>query len=56
MRSGGYHRDRKQAWAFFDGLELLEPGIVPVNRWRPGPDGPESARILPGYVAVGQKR
>jgi S-adenosyl methyltransferase len=20
----------------FDGLELLEPGVVPVNRWRPG--------------------
>jgi len=21
---------------FFDGLELLEPGLVPVQRWRPG--------------------
>jgi len=20
---------------FFDGLELLEPGLVPVQRWRP---------------------
>ncbi|MUN35109.1 SAM-dependent methyltransferase [Actinomadura litoris] len=22
---------------FFDGLELLEPGVVPVTRWRPAP-------------------
>lgn len=22
---------------FFDGLELVEPGVVPVNRWRPEP-------------------
>jgi hypothetical protein len=21
---------------FFDGLELLEPGVVPCSRWRPG--------------------
>jgi hypothetical protein len=41
---------------FFDGLELLEPGIVPVNHWRPGPGGPDPARELPAYVAVGKKR
>ncbi|HEX8630456.1 MAG TPA: SAM-dependent methyltransferase [Catenuloplanes sp.] len=26
---------------FFDGLELLEPGVVPCSRWRPGPDDPD---------------
>ncbi|NEC31009.1 SAM-dependent methyltransferase [Streptomyces sp. SID8111] len=26
--------------AFFDGLELVEPGVVPVTQWRPDPDGP----------------
>jgi hypothetical protein len=41
---------------FFDGLELLEPGVVPVNHWRPGPDGPDPARELPLYAAVGRKR
>ena len=41
---------------FFDGLELLEPGVVPVNRWRPGPGGPDVARDLPCHVAVGRKR
>ena len=30
---------------YFDGLEVLEPGIVPVSRWRPEPmdDPPEVA-------------
>jgi hypothetical protein len=23
---------------FFDGLELVEPGLVPVPRWRPASD------------------
>jgi trans-aconitate methyltransferase len=41
---------------FFDGLELLEPGVVPVNYWRPGPAGPDPARELPAYAAVGRKR
>lgn len=27
--------------AYFDGLELIEPGFVPANRWRPSPDFPE---------------
>lgn len=26
--------------AMFDGLELLEPGVVSCPDWRPGPDGP----------------
>jgi hypothetical protein len=25
----------------FEGLELLEPGVVPCSRWRPGPDDPD---------------
>jgi hypothetical protein len=41
---------------FFDGLELLEPGVVPVNHWRPGPGGPDPARDLPCHVGVGRKR
>ena len=30
-------RSPEQIQAFFDGLELLEPGIVPVSQWRPDP-------------------
>ena len=28
-------RTKSQVAAFFDGLELIEPGIVPPHRWRP---------------------
>jgi SAM-dependent methyltransferase len=28
-------RDKAQVTAFFDGLDLIEPGVVPVARWRP---------------------
>jgi S-adenosyl methyltransferase len=31
-------RSRAQFESFFDGFELVEPGVVPVNQWRP--DGP----------------
>ncbi|HUN33540.1 MAG TPA: SAM-dependent methyltransferase [Trebonia sp.] len=47
---------RPQVARFFDGLELLEPGVVPANHWRPGPAGPDPARDLPCHVAVGRKR
>lgn len=39
---------------FFDGLEILEPGVVPVTRWRPevgGFDVPD----VDAYGAVGRK-
>jgi hypothetical protein len=44
-----------EATRFFDGLELLEPGIVPVNYWRPGTGGPDPAGELAAYAAVGRK-
>ncbi|GGK81446.1 SAM-dependent methyltransferase [Mangrovihabitans endophyticus] len=28
-------RDRAKALAFFDGLEMVEPGLVQVHKWRP---------------------
>ena len=31
-------RDKAATARFFDGLELLEPGVVPVARWRPDSD------------------
>ncbi|MCM3883121.1 SAM-dependent methyltransferase [Frankia sp. R82] len=30
-------RSHEQIARFFDGLELVDPGIVSVHRWRPGP-------------------
>jgi hypothetical protein len=40
-----YHlRTREEITGFFDGLELLEPGVVSTSRWRP------DTRGLPGEV------
>jgi hypothetical protein len=33
----GGPRDRDQFARFFTGLELVEPGIVPIGDWRPTP-------------------
>jgi hypothetical protein len=49
-------RSHAEVTRFFDGLELLEPGVVPMNYWRPGPGGPDPAGAIPGYAAVGRKR
>ncbi|MEV8593807.1 SAM-dependent methyltransferase [Streptomyces sp. NPDC052012] len=38
--------------AFFDGLELVEPGLVSCSRWRAASD---SAVVVPQYGAVGVK-
>ncbi|MFJ9667796.1 SAM-dependent methyltransferase [Streptomyces sp. NPDC101219] len=38
-------RSVDQITAFFDGLELVEPGVVPVTQWRPAPDGPSPEPI-----------
>lgn len=46
-------RTREEIRALFDGLELLEPGLVPVADWRPTPDDPfpESAPEALGAIA-----
>jgi trans-aconitate methyltransferase len=49
-------RSHAEVTQFFGGLELLEPGVVPVNYWRPGANGPDPAHELPTYAAVGRKR
>lgn len=48
-------RTREQVLRFFDGLELLEPGLVSMSRWRPeaSPWG-EPAEVA-GYCGVARK-
>jgi hypothetical protein len=41
--------------AFFDGWELLEPGIVQCPRWRPEAADPIEAIDVPMYAGVGHK-
>lgn len=48
------YRGSDQIARFFDGLELLEPGVVPCSRWRPDPDDPDID--VNQYAGVGRKR
>lgn len=43
-------RDRATAMGFFDGLELVEPGLVQVHQWRP--DGSEAPEIADKDIAM----
>jgi hypothetical protein len=37
-------RSKEQVARFFDGLELIEPGVVPIQQWRPDSDAEASSR------------
>ncbi|MEV7283364.1 SAM-dependent methyltransferase [Streptomyces sp. NPDC093252] len=41
---------------FFDGLELLDPGVVSANRWRPDDAGAELPAEVAMFGGVGRKR
>jgi hypothetical protein len=40
---------------FFDGLELLDPGVVQMHRWRPEPGERVDDYEVSGWAAVGRK-
>ncbi|MEJ1199133.1 SAM-dependent methyltransferase [Streptomyces sp. BB1-1-1] len=42
---------------FFDGLELLGPGVIPVTGWRPDPEdvAAQAEGIVPVYAGVARK-
>ena len=46
-------RSHAQVAGFFDGLDLVEPGLVQVHRWRADPADPDSE--LANYGAVARK-
>ncbi|TMR04729.1 SAM-dependent methyltransferase [Actinomadura soli] len=46
-------RTPEQIGRFFDGLDLLEPGIVPVTHWRP--EGASEPDAVDAYGGVGRK-
>jgi O-methyltransferase involved in polyketide biosynthesis len=50
-----YFRDRANIEEFFAGFELVEPGLVTPDDWRPDPDdpAPEATKWL--YAGVGRK-
>ena len=55
MRMRFTSRDREQVARFFEGTELVEPGLVRVEQWRAEP-GDDSTRRSSVWCAVGRKR
>jgi hypothetical protein len=49
------HRSHAEVTRFFDGLELIEPGVVPVQEWRPGSEIEARARSAM-WGGAGRKR
>ncbi|MEV6304673.1 SAM-dependent methyltransferase [Actinoplanes sp. NPDC051861] len=52
-----YHlRHPDQLARYLEGLEVLEPGLVPCAQWRPSPDAePDELRPVDEFGAVGRK-
>jgi hypothetical protein len=50
-------RSRDEITQLLDGLELVGPGLVPVDQWRPSPaqPPPPSPPMFPWYAAVARK-
>jgi S-adenosyl methyltransferase len=48
-------RTYAQVSHFFDGLDLVPPGVVQVHRWRPAGDGPGIEYEEPNYGGVARK-
>jgi O-methyltransferase involved in polyketide biosynthesis len=52
-----YHLRRPEELAsFFDGLDLIEPGVVPCPRWKPDTPATPDADAPPIYCGVARKR
>jgi hypothetical protein len=48
-------RSHADAELFFAGLELVEPGLVPIAAWRPDPDTHQDPRSVSAYGGVARK-
>jgi len=48
-------RSHDEVSAFFAGLDLVEPGLVQLHRWRAGTGDPGTGRELANYGGLGRK-
>jgi hypothetical protein len=48
-------RTQAEVARFFDGLDVADPGVVPLNHWNPGPGVSDTEAALPAYGALGRK-
>lgn len=48
-------RSQQQITALFDGFDLVEPGVVPIQAWRPEPPAevPDNSKRMVGFAGVG---
>lgn len=51
-------RSQSEIAEFFNGFDVVDPGIVPMQAWRPDPDSPapEPSSRMAGFAGVGMKR
>jgi S-adenosyl methyltransferase len=48
-------RTRAQVTRFFHGMQIIDPGVVPLGQWHPGPPQHFDSPGLPTYCVVGRK-
>jgi trans-aconitate methyltransferase len=48
-------RSGAEVGRFFDGLELMEPGLVQVHRWRPGSAASDDGEQVAGHAGLARK-
>jgi hypothetical protein len=49
-------RSREQITGFYEGLEVVEPGVVPIHEWRPEPNPFGAPRDIDEIGGVGRKQ
>jgi hypothetical protein len=50
-----FPRTKAQVARFFDGLEFVGPGVVPLGTWKPDATADPAPPLLPAYCALGRK-
>ena len=55
MKEQVYPRTHAEVARFFDGLELVGPGVVQVHRWQPDPTTVAAGADIPVHCGVGRK-
>ena len=48
-------RSRAQIQQYFAGLDMVPPGLVTLNRWRPAADDPDPGEDIAAYCGIGRK-
>ena len=48
-------RSRDDIARFLDGLDLVPPGLVQIDSWRPPTPAPPQSPLLPLYAALARK-